>query len=80
MALVITVPVKCPVCKKMKKPCELKEIQNSYNDGDETIYGHALITNCCRAIVAKSDYWDYIHDSWRISSMGRPRKISKRGL
>ncbi len=49
--------VKCPVCSKFKKPHQLKEITNGYYD--DVPRGHALITNCCKAIVAKNYWFDY---------------------
>ena len=51
--------VQCPICRKLRKPKELLAFQNSYNGGDETLYGWAIVTNCCNAIVCKGGSFDY---------------------
>ena len=56
----ITSEVTCPVCGRLKKPHQIQQIQNERWDGETMHRGYALITKCCKCIVAKSHGFDHI--------------------
>ena len=67
----MTTEVKCPVCGKLKKPNMLRRIANELHGQDDNLYGHALATKCCGAIVFKDYMFDYIRELFNIDKPPR---------
>lgn len=55
--------IKCPVCKKLRNPFEVKVFESRYVGQDDTLVGYVLVSLCCKAILCQTGHFDNLGDA-----------------